>query len=571
MALALDKPLPANLFKTNARARQPPDALVPLKDHQLAMLQRCFDIEKLAIMSQYKMAFMGDGVSSGKTFVCLAMPLTEKAAFRRTALNIIVVPQNICMQWREEIRKLAGDALKVMTLIDYQSIANLQFSPAGLAVHDIVLTTPAYFTTLAEFCEKNRVHPKRVIIDEADTIANMVSRKIPGTMTWFVSATMDRLPESKAGMVQVGKKVEGIEDATLQAFDGSSLATNTGQTLRAEETGTYEIPARLVRSGERLCRCDPDWIQESFGIPPPIKHKVLCSNVYIDVLACLTFCKVLQPKQLESANARDFRNLRAGGEDEFQALPNLIKRYETAKADAEMSLSGLRGTMHMEERVAQCTAKIEGCNRFIDAIRDQAARSLLCQGTFEQLAQPDRKGPPVDRCYMCNDCQAGYSVTWVEQHAGDPCLKCGSKGELAERMPGEPARVDNKVTKLCEIVKDLVAKESEKPRIIVFAKYTQAFSAIQAELGAELVVKEADAGTAVAAQKMLEDFKGGKIDVLLAESSLFCSGMNLPELTDVCFLHVVHAYSDAQIAGRAQRPGRKGQCRIWTFLHDNES
>lgn len=503
------------------------------------------------------------------TVCSLGMIMAEKGVYRRTFLNIIVVPQNICLQWRDEITKFTGKSLRTLVLIDYSSLSELTFEPSALCGYDVVLTTPAYFATLADFCEQYKITPRRVIIDEADTIANMVNRKIPGTMTWFVSATMDRLPESKAGMVQVGKETKQIEEFET-TNESKYLSTVKGGQLRTEEVGTYEIPARLLRSGERVCRCEAAWVKESFKIPDPIKHRIICPNIILDVLAALTYSKLLLPKQLESANARDFRNLKIGTDDEFDILPSLVKWYVDRKQDASASLDSLKGAMHMEGRIKECEDECRRCSAYLRLIRDRAADALLCQGTFEQLAQPDRTQGTVDRCWMCPHCGAGYSIPWVQQNPGTACLRCGKeKVELEERSCGEPAKWDNKVKRLAEIIEGL---RSQQPRVMVFAKYTQAFSALKEELkGSGLVVKEADAGTAQAAEKMLEEFKSGKTDVLLAESSLFCSGMNLPEVTDVCFLHMVHAYSDKQIAGRAQRPGRKEPARIWTFLHPNEA
>lgn len=571
MALALDKPLHVTVGHDHPRAPQPPGFELPLKPHQLAMLQRCVDIEQVALMTPYRMGFMGDAVSAGKTAVSMALPMLDKATLRRKSLNIVVVPQNICMQWMSEIRKFTGTALKVLLLVDYAAISELTFSPSAIIKYDIVLTTPMYFTTLADFCEKGHITPKRVIVDEADTIANMVTKKIPGAMTWFVSATMDRLPESRQGMVQVGKEVSAVEDHQTRPNLTSALTTKKGGTLRAQESGTYEIPSRLLRSGERLCRCDPHWVNESFGIPQPIRRKVVVSNVIIDVISRLTFAQMLKPQQLESANARDFRNLRLGDDDEFQILPLLLKGYRERIQDAEATLSGLQNTMHMEQRASECRKEVKRCTDYIRLLRTQAADLLLCQGTFEQLALPDRSQPPVSLCLRCEECNAGYCKGWVEVHPDEPCLLCGKKTAYTEANPGEPAFADNKVTKLVGIIRSLLV-DGEKPRVMIYAKYTQAFSEVRHQLNdTNLVIKEADAGTPAAAERMLDDFKSGKIDVLLAESSLFCSGMNLPEVTDVCFLHAVHKYSTNQIAGRAQRPGRVKPCRIWTFLHDNET
>lgn len=571
MALALDSPLHITVTEASPRSQQPPNFQLPLKPHQLAMLQRCLDIEKTALMSPFRMGFMGDTVAAGKTAVAIAMPVVDRALYKRRQLNVIVVPQNICMQWMSEITKFTGDFLKVLFLIDYASISELTFQPSAIGKYDIVLTTPMYFTTLADFCEKGHITPKRVIVDEADTIANMVSKKIPGAMTWFVSATMDRLPESRQGMVQVGKEVTTVEEYHEKPNMTSALTTKKGGTLRSQESGTYEIPSRLLKSGERLCRCEPRWVNESFDIPPPVKTKVVVSNIIMDAVASLTYSKMLKPKQLESANARDFRNLRLGSEDEFKIMPTLLKHYEERIQDAEVTLAGLSRTMHMEKRQSECRDEISRCKSYIQAMRAVAKDLLLCQGSFEQLGQPDRSSPPIKECMLCPNCRAGYSMLWYNDTQPTMCLKCGSQQPFIGGKPQAPGLADNKVTKLGEIVRS-VMKSEERPRIMIYAKYTQAFSAIRHELSdTSLVIEEADAGTPMAAEKMLDAFRSGKIDVLLAESSLFCSGMNLPEVTDVCFLHAVHKYSTAQIAGRAQRPGRVGPCRIWTFLHDNET
>ncbi|RYF06989.1 MAG: hypothetical protein EOO40_08685, partial [Deltaproteobacteria bacterium] len=393
---------------------------------------------------------LADFTVTHNTAVALALPLAEKMAYRRASLNIVVVPQNICMQWKAEVAKFTGTSLKTLLLVEYSAVANLTFSPTSITQYDIVLTTPMFFQTVADFCQQSNVKPRRVIVDEADTIASMISRKIPGAMTWFVSATMDRLPESNQGMVQVGRHVQVLEDAHAPTNPRAAVKGD----MRPEEMGTYEIPARLLRSGERVCRCDADWVGESFEIPAAIKTKVVVSNVIMDVMANLTYAGLLKPQQLESANARDFRNLRIGSNDEFEVLPTLLRRYEQRRADAKVTLEQLKGSMSLEQRVADCQAEVKRCTDYISLIRTQAANSLLCQGTFEQLAKPDRAKSPVTTCWTCPDCQAGHGVEWREEHPKAPCQRCGSRTPFEERNPGEPARADSKVTLLADMIRE---------------------------------------------------------------------------------------------------------------------
>ena len=404
------------------------------------------------------------------TAVAVGMQVAERQAFGRRSLNMVVVPQNICMQWRDEIAKFAGDLLAVHMVVGYADL-NLLTGPAALSKFDVLLTTPSFFVTLAEFCEQYQVAPRRVIVDEADTICNMISRQIPGAMTWFLSATMDRLPESKAAMVQIGKYVTGVEDLNAPADGQNSVRTRSGGVLRAQEYGTYEIPARLLRSGERVCRCEPGWIARGFGIPSPTAKTIVCSNVIIDMLACLTFARLetdtarlLQPQQLESANARDFRNLRTGvvTDDEFLLVPALLRRHVANGAEAKDNLASLAGVVNMEQRAAECKAQAALAAEYVAVIRENAAKTLLCQATFEQLALPDRGKPPVERCYACPACGAGYCAPWAEAHAGHPCLRCGSDEALVERTLGPPALAVNKVTRLAETIRAVAGSEGRQ-------------------------------------------------------------------------------------------------------------
>jgi hypothetical protein len=46
--------------------------------------------------------------------------------------------------------------------------------------------------------------------------------------------------------------------------------------------------------------------------------------------------------------------------------------------------------------------------------------------------------------------------------------------------------------------------------------------------------------------------------------------MNLENTTDVVFLHKTNLSMKHQVIGRAQRPGRTSQLKVWELLHGNE-
>jgi len=88
------------LLDTNStRSLQPANAKIRLKPHQLAMLQRCKDIELL----NKGYGIMADKPGAGKTFVMLSLVLNDQ----QKELSIVVVPNNIYNQWIESIKSFA--------------------------------------------------------------------------------------------------------------------------------------------------------------------------------------------------------------------------------------------------------------------------------------------------------------------------------------------------------------------------------------------------------------------------------------------------------------------------------
>jgi hypothetical protein len=47
--------------------------------------------------------------------------------------------------------------------------------------------------------------------------------------------------------------------------------------------------------------------------------------------------------------------------------------------------------------------------------------------------------------------------------------------------------------------------------------------------------------------------------------------MNLQNTSDIVLLHKTNVTMKEQVIGRAQRPGRTSQLKVWELLHGNEN
>ena len=79
---------------------------------------------------------------------------------------------------------------------------------------------------------------------------------------------------------------------------------------------------------------------------------------------------------------------------------------------------------------------------------------------------------------------------------------------------------------------------------------------------------ELDGGNIQSIDKTIESYKYGNVDVLMASSLFYGSGLNFENTTDVIILH--KSINEKQLIGRAQRPGRSKQLRIHKLLYNIE-
>lgn len=237
-------------FNSN-RSEHPNDINITLKDHQLAMLHRCKEIEE----TNELFGIMNDKPGTGKTYVILSL-IYESRLSNKT--NIIVVPQNIYSQWVLSIENYSKK-LSYKKFIDYQNIISLYSDPNILTQTDIILITSSYYHIIATTLESLNIKINRVFFDEIDSISNIICTKINSDFTWFVSATFDI---NLLGYYQ--NKIKNIEEIT--------------------------------------CKCDDDFIDSNLLLDPPIKKYYLCKNIYIDNI----LGHVLSNNELKSINALDY-------------------------------------------------------------------------------------------------------------------------------------------------------------------------------------------------------------------------------------------------------------------------
>ena len=245
----------SNLLSLNSeRAEHPKNVNIKLKDHQLAMLKKCKDIENI---ENNTFGIMKDKPGTGKTYVVLSL-IYESIQQNKT--NIIVVPQNIYSQWILSIENFSKN-LSYKKFINYENIIMLYNDPSLLKESNVILTTSSYYHIIATTLESLNIKISRVFFDEVDSISNVISTKINSDFIWFVSASFD-------------KNFLGYYNNKLNEDEIDNIT----------------------------CICESEFIDFNIYLDKPNKTYYLCKNIYIDTI----LENIITQKELLGFNAMDY-------------------------------------------------------------------------------------------------------------------------------------------------------------------------------------------------------------------------------------------------------------------------
>jgi len=278
------------LTAASARHAQLEGGTLRLRDHQLAMLQRCVDVESHWPQG---IGILKDKVGSGKTHVILALIMQG-----RPGPTLVVVPQTVHAQWLHSIEMINDGnpaPLSCLVCVTYEFLHKLQYGAAGRAIGlpDVVLTTPVFFDVITAAFASTGVRPRRVVFDEVDSIDWGIRSVLPAAFTWFVSATFQRVPDAY--------KETSFSDSACSVW------------------------------------CEEAFVAASWPLPDPVSRAVACAAPLTDkVLMRLP----LTPAQRRRVNDLDYRALGVAADDDVEAVLALETRTAAKLREIDDVLPG---------------------------------------------------------------------------------------------------------------------------------------------------------------------------------------------------------------------------------------
>ena len=595
------------LTESSDRINDIDDINIVLKDHQLAIIKKCIEIEETNICN---IGIMSDKPGTGKTYAILGL-----IHYTKKKRNIIVVPQNIITQWCESIHIFSNGKLTYKKFVDYHDILELYNENTNLFDYDILITTSLYYNVIATTIKSNYLNIERVFFDEIDSISSFVINEINANFAWFISAS-----------------------------------------FIYEEMGIYTQRIDKDLINYITCKCNDTFIDNIFNLAIPNTYKIICKNIYLDNI----FNGLLSREEFRLLNAHDYTRLKKKfcnriAKNEKEAIDFLVKDKIDIIEMEKLRIDDLNCSIKTglnEESIKILKIQLEVSNKNLkdsedklNLIRERLKENDCCPLCYNEFTSHDKKviSPcckntlcfncpdkwfnimKKENCIYCNIenikfedyvilkplsenicllCDKEYESVddkyfaecckkntcgdclkdWYNKLLNNKCLFCNQRGILFDDFRNEKQYEDMKLNEKSGIKYTKKSKiefldyfiktkiYNNDCKIIICSSYIAIFNDIK-KLFEEYSIKyiELDDGNIDSISNSVKEYTHGNIKVLLLNSNLFGCGLNLQCTTDIVFLHKTDNMLEKQIIGRSQRPGRLNKLNIWYLMHENES
>jgi SNF2 family DNA or RNA helicase len=605
-------------------AQQPAAAKIKLWAHQLALLQRCKDYENNNIpLTQFphlcrmnanltstdflrtQIGIIGDRVGSGKSYVILSLLLDNDITQKENCIkaygtnrvilsfkerninlktNLLVIPHNLTIQWENYINTFT-DSLKYLMISKEKTVDYIISKPNEVSSFDLLVVTSSYFTRIAKFLTSRSFKMQRVIFDEVDNMNLPNCMTIESNFYWFITASYGNLLYPRGYT-----RWDFSQERQIWYAHGLRNSGFIKETF-------LDLSEHLSRDFTKILvlKNNEDFIKSSVHVPEMNVHVYKCKTpLTINVLH-----GYVDKDIIESLNAGDIQSamsrLNPNNKTSEENLISIqIEKFAKEVKNIEIRLEAVRSMSYDNEELREGELqrlnkkKDEYMNK-INGIRDRIKSAEMCNICFDDISNKT-----ITPCCSNGSCFLCLNI-WLSKSRQCPfCKRALSNSELLvvneecehmdcnvdmeqqgpitkEQVDASKDKLANLEALLLQLLGTTGENLSENPKkIIIYSSYDMSFTNIINILKKNEFRYASIKGPVDHIRKTLQRYKEEDVNVLLLNSRLYGSGMNLEFTTDVIMFHKVDSEIEKQIIGRAQRYPRTNALNVHYFLYDNE-
>lgn len=605
-------------------AENPEYIKIPLKDHQRTLLAAAHNLEQNecsidslcspnhAYVKPYtckiksKVGVICDKVGSGKSLVVssiiannkyLKTHIPENYNYRTLVsvkvnseekayipINIILVPHTLIGQWTTYLKEQTTFNFYTINKTKHLEEFRKNFEQISIENEIVLISNTRYkdfetFWMLYLNCKCSRF-----IIDEADSIKLSCFDPVPSHFIWLVTASWEtiRYPSGQRHYTNSNGEISqeynyelGFTRCVyLNPLKNTGFIKSFFQDL-GRESCRFEITKSIFLKNE------DSYVDSSFRLILPEIYKIICKNpVAIRILNKLVAPHIIGMLNAGNTEAaiESMKCVKTGAENLLTLVTEDIsndienKRIEF-EAKSKMIYSSKKTK---EEALTKIQEKIKELERKKRMLIDRISENDMCSICFDTASNPT---------YL-NCCQSKYCFEcisrWITSKSRATCPHC--RADITEQNMiivseketggGAPRPCKEKKKDKLENMFEILNKRKDDPdfKCLIFSEYEK--SDYSEKLKEFLIDNEIGfgylKGTTSTIDKMIRDYKEGSLKCLIMNARYCGSGINLENSTDIIIYHSMSRELTEQVIGRAQRPGRTSQLKVWNLLYENE-
>jgi hypothetical protein len=445
---------------------QPSGGDITLARHQQASIYKCGEIEK---HSRY--VLLRDKIGAGKTYTTLGYlrairdeMISQTASTtlgsklrrlfgnvvgsRQYGVTIIVVPFNICEQWRNALVSMGG--LEYMVISEYSAMMAIMLDGSKIEKVDVILTVPLFLEMITNV--DTNIRYERLIIDEVSSCMNIM----PGInkivqlakykYIWYISASI-----MQSANYSVIKTSLANDETTIHVSLPNDRLNLYIERTYMPEADEHNINLTQIL-GDISVICADEFIRQAFILPDPVLAVYNIYNEYIEKL----FPYILSDTDMGNITKQTYNKMVLSGsmpvmeiartiedvikivcKDIVSEMDGLVEYMAAAQIDttklgarehAELYMSGMEYDMRVRHHV-KMKRYIEIVGRF-NELRERLVEANLCIICYESIGE-NHAGTCVLKCCnnaICMEC----IVNLRKRDAGLKCPMCRTMYGLEE-------------------------------------------------------------------------------------------------------------------------------------------
>lgn len=613
-----EQPLLNSVTEASGYAIQPVDIKIPLRPHQLAMVNAMYEKERSCVegfhingeIHHSQLAILGDKVGSGKTLMVLGYisnlkrnPQTnifsrihnmsqetfwsEKPVYTHecSGNTLIIVPHTLFHQWKFAIQQqtsLSFFEVKTTKALDKADFMTL------VKERDITLMSNTIIKQFMADTTRDRIQWSRVVFDEVDSIQFTSTVPMPkANFYWLVTATWANVLFQGLYMYLsntfLSQRAANLHPDLVTLLHQDQVTNGTNYYSRYDVKSHnffHGFLSKHPNRGHLVLLTNSAFMEQSWKSPPIVEERIHCESP----ISHRIIAQYVNSEIQELLHAGDIQGAleKLGVNNTSQS--SLISALTETR---EKELDRLKKTLSFKEGIDYATPQakdvaISSLKTKITSLKEQISslkqRILNVKDEICAICFEDPKTPTFVMCCSRLFC-GGCIIQCIQRNPHCPLCRSAlgyqnlrqvglDTDEIKEEENKDvivPIRKPKKKEALLKLIKD-----TKKGRFLVFNRYDNPFLEIEGEL-LELGFRVATVkGNKDHVSSILKQFEKGEIQILLMNSTQAGAGMDLKSATHIVLMHMMRKEEERQIVGRAIRLGRVEPLTLVRLLHDNE-